>query len=77
MQYTCNRCGTRNVNQVNPTAWKTGTIFIECGGCKVRHKLIDNLGIVHEMQLDVFKEHLAVAREKKLRRVMPTSMLPM
>ena len=48
MQYTCNKCQTRNVIDVNPHAYKTGSVFVQCGGCGVRHKLIDNLGVTHD-----------------------------
>lgn len=75
MKFTCNKCGTCNVNSVNPIAWRRGTIFIQCGGCQVKHKLVDHLNIVHDMRGDVFPplDADAVAR---LRSAMPERLLP-
>lgn len=48
MQFTCNKCRTRNVIDVNPHAYHAGTVFVQCGGCSVKHKLVDNLGVAFE-----------------------------
>lgn len=41
MQFTCNRCGTRNTNFVNPHAWKNGAVFCRCKGCSIVHLIRD------------------------------------
>eukprot|EP01025_Chloroclados_australasicus_P020727 TRINITY_DN2186_c0_g1_i7.p1 TRINITY_DN2186_c0_g1~~TRINITY_DN2186_c0_g1_i7.p1 ORF type:complete len:295 (+),score=15.07 TRINITY_DN2186_c0_g1_i7:254-1138(+) len=73
LSFTCNRCGTRNVNQVNPLAWFSGAVFIQCGGCHVKHKMVDHLNIVQEMSAPVNDRQLAL---DQLRKMMPTHMLP-
>ena len=40
MKFTCNLCGETTVKRVNPHAWANGTVFAECSGCHVKHKLI-------------------------------------
>lgn len=52
MQFTCNKCQTRNVIDVNPHAYHQGTVFVQCGGCDVKHKLVDNLGVTFEGRTD-------------------------
>ena len=37
------RCGVRTTRQVNPRALKTGTVYVQCGGCEVWHNIADNL----------------------------------
>eukprot|EP00899_Mesostigma_viride_P014292 jgi/Mesvir1/22864/Mv20111-RA.1 len=49
MGFTCNRCGHRTLRRVNRDAYETGTMFAQCGGCSVFHKIIDNLNIYHEL----------------------------
>ena len=79
MQYTCNRCTTRNVIDVNPHAYKEGTVFVQCGGCGVRHKLIDNLHISREFKPETsqYLGATASAAEERLRAIMPEHMLPL
>lgn len=73
LQFTCNRCGTRNVATVNPLAWRFGTVFIECGGCKVKHKMVDHLNVAEEvgisageMDLSQQERTRAILRDVKL-----------
>ncbi len=40
VQFTCNMCGETTVKMVNPHAWEKGTVFAQCSGCNVKHKLI-------------------------------------
>jgi len=35
---------------VNPYAWNHGTVFLECSGCHVKHKVKDNLNLFFEGQ---------------------------
>lgn len=44
--FTCNRCKTRNAALVNPTAWKQGTLVVQCDGCDAMHTLVDHLGVL-------------------------------
>jgi len=45
IQFTCNRCGVRTARMVNPNAIETGTVFLQCSGCLVQHRLVDNLNL--------------------------------
>ena len=78
MQYTCNRCTTRNVIDVNPHAYHTGTVFVQCGGCGVRHKLVDHLEVVKEMSGGSGEGFITAGStpEDRLRAIMPERMLP-
>lgn len=42
----------------------------------MRHKLVDNLNIVHEMSAGRLNELIQDARVRKLERVMPPGMRP-
>ena len=54
VSFTCKLCKTRNTARpVNPLAWRSGSVFIQCDRCEVVHKLKDNLKIFHELR-DVF-----------------------
>ena len=50
IRFTCNACGFRSARAINPHALATGTVFVQCEGCAVHHKLVDNLNLFHEMQ---------------------------
>ncbi|EIE27492.1 zf-DNL-domain-containing protein [Coccomyxa subellipsoidea C-169] len=54
VQFTCNLCGETTTKRVNPHAWENGTVFAECSGCRVKHKLIDNLKLFHELRGPVY-----------------------
>lgn len=45
MRFTCNLCGEVNEKEVNPNAWRTGSVFARCEGCTAVHKLKDNLKV--------------------------------
>uniref|UniRef100_A0A5B6YIS6 DNL-type domain-containing protein n=1 Tax=Davidia involucrata TaxID=16924 RepID=A0A5B6YIS6_DAVIN len=47
--FTCNVCGQRTTRAINPHAYTDGTVFVQCCGCNVFHKLVDNLNLFHEM----------------------------
>jgi hypothetical protein len=36
---------------VNPDAYERGTVFVQCQGCDVWHKLVDNMGLIEEYDL--------------------------
>ena len=45
MRFTCNLCETVNEKDVNPNAWRTGSVFARCDECTAVHKLKDNLKV--------------------------------
>ncbi|CAA7402227.1 unnamed protein product [Spirodela intermedia] len=51
VQFTCNLCGERTQRIINRVAYDRGTVFLQCAGCKVYHKLVDNLNLVVEYDL--------------------------
>ncbi|XP_068646611.1 uncharacterized protein [Aristolochia californica] len=48
--FTCNVCGQRTTRAINPLAYTDGTVFVQCCGCNIFHKLVDNLNLFHEMK---------------------------
>lgn len=54
VRFTCNLCESSNEKWVNPQAWSSGSVFVQCDGCTVVHKLIDNLNIFSELAGPVF-----------------------
>ncbi|KAK8916418.1 hypothetical protein KSP39_PZI022700 [Platanthera zijinensis] len=50
VSFTCNICGQRTTRAINPHAYTDGTVFVQCCGCNVFHKLVDNLNLFHEMR---------------------------
>ncbi|CAM8912526.1 unnamed protein product [Rhodiola kirilowii] len=48
--FTCNVCGQRTTRAINPHAYTEGTVFVQCCGCQIFHKLVDNLNLFHEMK---------------------------
>ena len=55
LSFTCDKCQHRTTRMVNPDAYKRGTMFVQCAGCEVWHKLVDNLGLMYEFP-DLEKE---------------------
>eukprot|EP00250_Pteridium_aquilinum_P003524 c13839_g1_i1 orf=374-1120(-) len=52
--FTCNVCSERTTRAINPHAYTDGTVFVQCAGCNIFHKLVDNLNLFHELQGSVF-----------------------
>ncbi|XP_075483983.1 uncharacterized protein LOC142524110 [Primulina tabacum] len=48
--FTCNVCGQRTTRAINPHAYTDGTVFVQCCGCNIFHKLVDNLNLFHDMK---------------------------
>ncbi|CAH9128828.1 unnamed protein product [Cuscuta epithymum] len=48
--FTCNVCGQRTTRAINPHAYTDGTVFVQCCGCNIYHKLVDNLNLFHDMK---------------------------
>ena len=44
--------GERTTRKVNPNAYKTGTMFVQCANCGAWHKIVDNLGLIYEFPKD-------------------------
>lgn len=53
--FTCNVCGERTIRAINPLAYTDGTVFVQCKGCDVFHKLVDNLNLFHEMRGKIYR----------------------
>lgn len=53
--FTCNVCGHRTTRAINPHAYTDGTVFVQCGGCDVFHKLVDNLKLFHELRGRIYR----------------------
>ena len=58
MDFTCNKCQHRTSKAVNPHAYANGTVFVQCEGCLVHHKLVDNLGLFNQMKGPVYSENV-------------------
>ncbi|GAQ87769.1 hypothetical protein KFL_003760020 [Klebsormidium nitens] len=54
VEFTCNKCWERTTRAINPQAYKTGTVFVQCKGCNVYHKLVDNLKLFHELKGPIY-----------------------
>eukprot|EP00270_Netrium_digitus_P016841 TRINITY_DN609_c0_g1_i1.p1 TRINITY_DN609_c0_g1~~TRINITY_DN609_c0_g1_i1.p1 ORF type:complete len:255 (-),score=35.20 TRINITY_DN609_c0_g1_i1:263-988(-) len=54
VEFTCNKCGERTMRMINPHAYTEGTVFVQCRGCDIFHKLVDNLGLFHELQGPIY-----------------------
>ncbi|WOL20363.1 hypothetical protein Cni_G29168 [Canna indica] len=51
VEFTCDSCGERTRRLINRVAYEKGTVFLQCAGCMVYHKFVDNLGLVVEYDL--------------------------
>eukprot|EP00252_Welwitschia_mirabilis_P024484 TRINITY_DN7289_c0_g1_i1.p1 TRINITY_DN7289_c0_g1~~TRINITY_DN7289_c0_g1_i1.p1 ORF type:complete len:217 (-),score=33.18 TRINITY_DN7289_c0_g1_i1:190-840(-) len=52
--FTCGVCGQRTTRAINPHAYTDGTVFVQCAGCDVYHKLVDNLNLFHDLKGGIF-----------------------
>lgn len=48
LQFTCNKCETRNVHSISRLAYGKGTVIATCPGCGVAHLLADNLNWIED-----------------------------
>nr|CAD1823961.1 unnamed protein product [Ananas comosus var. bracteatus] len=55
VEFTCDSCGERTKHLINRVDYVKGTVFLQCAGCLVYHKFVDNLGLVDEY--DLREEH--------------------
>ncbi|XP_037451127.1 uncharacterized protein C24H6.02c-like [Triticum dicoccoides] len=51
VQFTCTKCDARTERLINRVAYERGTVFLQCAGCQVYHKFVDNLGLIVEYDL--------------------------
>ncbi|XP_041014207.1 uncharacterized protein LOC121257308 [Juglans microcarpa x Juglans regia] len=51
VQFTCDLCGERTKRLVNRLAYERGLIYVQCAGCLRYHKLVDNIGLIVEYDL--------------------------
>ncbi|XP_073024470.1 uncharacterized protein [Primulina eburnea] len=53
--FSCNACGARSQRLINRLAYERGLVYVQCSGCSQYHKLVDNLGLVveHNLQEEV------------------------
>ncbi|KAH6762980.1 Zim17-type zinc finger protein [Perilla frutescens var. hirtella] len=49
--FTCDACGARSQRLINRLAYERGLVYVQCSGCSQYHKLVDNLGLVIEYNL--------------------------
>ncbi|XP_073064240.1 uncharacterized protein [Primulina eburnea] len=49
--FTCNACGARSQRLINRLAYERGLVYLQCSGCSQYHKLVDNLELVVEYNL--------------------------
>ncbi|XP_057777836.1 uncharacterized protein LOC130996569 [Salvia miltiorrhiza] len=49
--FTCDSCGARSQRLINRLAYERGLVYVQCSGCSQYHKLVDNLGLVIEYNL--------------------------
>lgn len=71
------------MRSVNPLAWHSGTVFLQCAGCSVHHKMVDNLNLTTEFEsgtdtsvVDMQKEIARLDRLRITRSLMPDRMRP-
>ena len=50
IQFTCKVCNHRNTKTFPNIAYVSGIVIVECGGCKNRHLIADNLGWFNHIQ---------------------------
>lgn len=48
--FTCNICNSRTERHVNPLAWNTGLVIVQCQQCKAWHKVADSGGLIEEIK---------------------------
>jgi hypothetical protein len=44
IEFTCNKCETRQAKKMNRHSYNSGVVIITCNGCKAMHLIADHLG---------------------------------
>lgn len=58
--FTCKKCDTRSSHVFSKQSYQTGTVMIQCPGCKNRHLIADNLKIFEDKNVNL--EQILAAR---------------
>jgi protein import protein ZIM17 len=58
IEFTCNKCGTRNSHSISRLAYSQGTVIATCPGCKISHIIADNLSWLEDDFVNI-KEAMA------------------
>lgn len=61
LQYTCNKCETRNQHSISRLAYRKGVVIATCQGCDVQHLIADNLGFtggLFKNSTNTIEEHM-------------------
>lgn len=78
--FTCKKCDTRSSHTFSKQAYQTGTVLIQCPGCKNRHLIADNLNFFKDQKFsleDVLKakgESIATSPEDLVFNDIPESL---
>lgn len=51
LTFTCKKCSTRSSHNVSKQAYHSGTVLIQCPGCKARHLIADHLRIFSDKSI--------------------------
>ncbi|KAL7662594.1 DNL-type domain-containing protein [[Candida] zeylanoides] len=51
--FTCKKCDTRSSHVFSKQAYQTGTVLIQCPGCKNRHLIADSLKIFDDKSINL------------------------
>ncbi|ODV85463.1 hypothetical protein CANARDRAFT_181545, partial [[Candida] arabinofermentans NRRL YB-2248] len=51
--FTCKKCDTRSSHQMSKQAYSSGTVLIQCPGCKNRHLIADHLKIFSDDRINI------------------------
>lgn len=51
--FTCKKCDTRSSHVFSKQSYQTGTVMIQCPGCKNRHLIADNLKIFDDKNVNL------------------------
>lgn len=60
--FTCKVCNTRTHRTMSKQAYQHGIVLIECGGCRNRHVIADNLGWFEQRGATRTIEEMMMAR---------------
>ncbi|QOU22166.1 hypothetical protein BRETT_002338 [Brettanomyces bruxellensis] len=53
LAFTCKKCGTRSSHIISKQAYLTGSVLVQCPGCKNRHLIADHLNIFHDGKINI------------------------
>ncbi|CCE66299.1 hypothetical protein TPHA_0P01410 [Tetrapisispora phaffii CBS 4417] len=53
LAFTCNKCNTRSSHTISKQAYTSGTVMVQCPGCKNRHLIADHLKIFDDNKVTI------------------------